>query len=168
MDERHFVFAPFRLDPVNQQRWGEKDLVALRPKIFAVLHRLLEQAGRLVTREELRAAVWPGTAVSESVLRGTIRELRDVLGDDAVDARFIETVPHRGYRFIAAITTKQPSRTTPASASSEPAGAPRPTIFVGRDEELARLHAWLEQAMRGTREVVFVTGEPGIGKTALL
>src|SRR5262245_8860452 len=168
MNERHFVFAPFRLDPINQQLWRGDELVALRPKIFAVLHRLLDHAGRLVTREELRAAVWPGTAVSESVLRGTIRELRDALGDDAVDAKLIETVPHRGYRFIAALTTMQPARITAAPAPGEPAGAPHPMIFVGRDEELARLHAWLEEAMRGARQVVFVTGEAGIGKTALL
>ena len=77
MDERQFVFAPFRLDPVNQELWRGEELVPLRPKLFAVLRRLLEHAGRLVTREDLRAAAWPSTAVSESVLRGTIRELRD-------------------------------------------------------------------------------------------
>ena len=59
MEERQFVFAPFRLDPVSQQLWRGEELVPLRPKLFAVLRRLLEHAGRLVTREELRAAVWP-------------------------------------------------------------------------------------------------------------
>ena len=120
MEDRQFVFAPFRLDPVSQQLWREEELVALRPKLFAVLRRLLEQAGRLVTREELRAAVWPSTVVSESVLRGTIRELRNALEDDATAARFIETVPHRGYRFVASVTTMQlaPSRTPSARWST--------------------------------------------------
>ena len=108
MPDRQFVFAPFRLDPVNEQLWQGEELVPLRPKLFAVLRHLVEHAGRLVTREELRTAVWPTTVVSESVLRGTIRELRDVLGDDADAARFVETVPHRGYRFVAPLTMTQP------------------------------------------------------------
>jgi DNA-binding winged helix-turn-helix (wHTH) protein/predicted ATPase len=171
MQERQFVFASFRLDPASQQLWRGEELVALRPKLFAVLHRLLEHAGRLVTREELRAAVWPKTVISESVLRGTIRELRDALGDDAVDARFIETIPHRGYRFVAAVTTLQPKRSAPLSSGERVADAvPRATdrILIGREAELARLQQWLERAVSGTRQVVFVTGEPGIGKTTVV
>ena len=87
MQDRQFVFAPFRLDPANQQLWRGEELVPLRPKLFAVLRRLVEQPGRLITREELRAAVWPTSVISESVLRGTIRELREALGDDASAAR---------------------------------------------------------------------------------
>lgn len=57
MDDRQFAFAAFRLDPVSQQLWRGDELVPLRPKLFAVLHHLLEHAGRLVTREELLRAV---------------------------------------------------------------------------------------------------------------
>jgi DNA-binding winged helix-turn-helix (wHTH) protein len=162
MEDRQFVFAPFRLDPVSQQLWRGEELVALRPKLFAVLRRLLEHAGRLVTRDELRAAVWPRTVVSESVLRGTIRELRDALGDEATAARFIETIPHRGYRFVGAVTTMLPPGPGPLSGRpSVVHGAPRPgsSILIGRDAELACLQQWLARAMRGTRQVVFVTGE---------
>src|SRR5262249_21218426 len=126
----------------------------------------------LVTREEVRAAVWPTTAVSESVLRGTIRELREALGDDATDARFIETVPHRGYRFVAAVTTTRPPRSEPPSAQPRAAlrSIPRPEypLLIGRDVELASLEQCLERAAGGMRQVVFVTGEPGIGKSTLL
>lgn len=169
MGECQFVFEPFRLDPVSQQFWQGETLVALRPKLFAVLCHLLENAGRLVARDELRAAVWPRTVISESVLRGTIRDLRDVLGDDAGAARFIETVPHRGYRFIARVTTTpvapavRADRERPAPDATRPADA----LLVGRSAELAQLQQWLERAMHGTRQVVFVTGEPGIGKTTL-
>src|SRR5262245_9375837 len=168
MAEREFVFAPFRLDPASQQLWRGEELVALRPKLFAVLRHLLEHAGRLVTREELRAAVWPSTVVSESVMRGTIRELRDLLGDDANDARFIETIPHRGYRFLAAVTTAPAAR--PAARPGTPPGEPRQAgpILIGRDAELASLQEWLERAADGTRQVVFVSGEPGIGKTTVV
>ena len=104
MSDRQFVFTSFRLDLLNEQLWQGEALVPLRPKLFTVLRHLVDHAGRLVTREELRKAVWPTTVVSESVLRGMIRELRDTLGDDATAARFVETVPYRGYRFVAAVT----------------------------------------------------------------
>src|SRR5215470_14849084 len=76
MSDRQFLFAPFWLDPVNEQLWQEEELIPLRPKLFAVLRHLVEHAGRLVTQEDLRTVVWPTTVISESVLRGTIRELR--------------------------------------------------------------------------------------------
>src|SRR5262245_44912410 len=93
------LFPPFRLDPVNQQVWHGVEQVALRPKPFAVLRYLVEHAGQLVSRAELVQAVWPTTSVSEGVLRGYIRDLRVVLGDNAAAPRFIETLPRRGYRF---------------------------------------------------------------------
>lgn len=102
-----FFFPPFRLDLEKEQLWKEDKLVPLRPKLFAALRYLAEHAGRLVPREELRQAIWPTTVVSESVLRGVIRELREVLGDDADAARFVETVPHRGYRFLAEVVSIQ-------------------------------------------------------------
>src|SRR5690349_20356032 len=129
MEERQFVFAPFRLDPASQQLWRGEELIPLRPKLFAALHHLLQHAGRLVTRDELRAAVWPATAVSESVLRGAIRELRDVLGDDAAAARFIETIPHRGHRFVAAVARTHPAPGGRAVAPT-PARAPADAVLI--------------------------------------
>jgi DNA-binding winged helix-turn-helix (wHTH) protein/predicted ATPase len=171
MADREFVFASFRLDPVNQELWQGEELVPLRPKLFFVLRHLLEHAGRLVTREELRTAAWSTTVVSESVLRGTIRELRDVLGDDATAARFVETVPHRGYRFVAPVTVTQAVRTSPLSGRQiVPRGIrdSQNLILIGRQAELARLQDWLDRSLRGARQIVFVTGEPGIGKTTVV
>jgi DNA-binding winged helix-turn-helix (wHTH) protein/predicted ATPase len=171
MQEPEFAFGRFRLDPASQQLWCGEDLVPLRPKLFAVLRYLLQHAGRLVTRGELRAAVWPNTAVSESVLRGTIRELRDALGDDATAARFIETLSHRGYRFVAPVHERRPARPDLRAGRRDASpGAPRSktSILIGRDAELASLQQWLEHAARGARQVVFVTGEPGIGKTTVV
>src|SRR5215831_9994653 len=96
-------FPPFRLDAVNKTLWRDDTVLPLRPKPFAVLRYLLEHPGRLVTREELQTAVWSGTFVSESLLRGYVRDLRDVLDDDAESPHFIETIPRRGYRFLAPI-----------------------------------------------------------------
>src|SRR5262249_32223380 len=73
------MVPPFRLDPADERVWRGPQPLAVRPKTFAVLRHLVERAGRLVTKNELLDAVWPGTAVSDSVLKSCIRELRHVL-----------------------------------------------------------------------------------------
>lgn len=151
-------FPPFRLDPVNEQLWRDAELLALRPKTFAVLHHLAANPGRLITQRELLRAVWGGSAVSEGLLRGYIRELRRALDDDAARPRFIATVSRRGYRFVADVT-----------ASVPPCKVARPgTPLFGRDREFEILRAALEQACAGERQSVFLSGELGSGKTALL
>jgi len=86
--------------------------------------------------------------VSESGLRGAIRELREVLGDEATAARFVETVPHRGYRFVAPLTAAQPIHAAvPSGRQFAPQRAPQPQhlILIGRGAELARLQGdWKE------------------------
>lgn len=76
--------------------------IALRPKTFAVLRHLVEHAGRLVSKDELFAAVWPNLAVTDDVLVQGIGELRRALGDDG--QRLIRTIPRRGYRFEAEVS----------------------------------------------------------------
>ena len=158
------IFHAFRLDLVNAQLWRGQELIALRPKPFALLRYLAEHPGRLVTKDELTAAVWPGTYVGESSLKGYIRDLRDVLGDDPEAPQFIETVARRGYRWIAAVQSAELGVQSP---NSQPVPNPQPLTLnlVGRERELAQLQQWFEKALRGERQVVFVTGEPGIGKT---
>jgi len=176
------VFPPFRLDLVNEQLWREHQLVPLRPKTFAVLRYLVEQAGRLVTKEELLKALWPGTRVSQGLLKGYIRDLRDVLGDDSQQPRFIETVPRRGHRFIGQVVSSQQSvvrqkeiassqysvASSPLPPTQSSVLSPQPSVLVGRDTELAHLHNLFAQSLAGERQIVFVTGEPGIGKTTLV
>src|SRR5713101_4785251 len=135
------LFPPFRLDPEAEQLWYESYRVPLRAKTFAVLRYLVEQAGRLVTREELLRAVWPGMYVSRGLLREYIRELREVLEDDAAAPRFIETVIGRGYRFIAPLTTAPPVVGSPKLATEN---WQLGTRLVGRELELRQLHVWLE------------------------
>jgi DNA-binding winged helix-turn-helix (wHTH) protein len=116
----HFLFPPFHLDPVNERLWHNSRLLPLRPKAFAVLWYLVEHPQRLVTRAELLRAVWPGTYVSEGLLRGYIRDLRRALGDDAEGPRFIETVARRGYRFIAPVTPAPPVRSPQSKLPTSP------------------------------------------------
>jgi tetratricopeptide (TPR) repeat protein len=116
-----------------------------------------------VTKDELWQSVWPGIAVSDAALTVCIREIRQRLHDDAKAPRIIETVHRRGYRLIA--QTTRDARTGMASlASAEWRTGP----LVGRDAELARLHERLARAAAGERQLVFVTGEAGIGKTRVV
>ena len=102
-------FYPFRLDPRNERLWRGEQQIPLRPKPFAILRYLVEHADTLVTKAELRAAVWGNTQVDRGVLKGYLRDLRQVLGDDAAAPRFIETVARRGYRFIGKVASSQHS-----------------------------------------------------------
>ena len=132
----------------------------LAPKAFDVLRYLVEHPGRLVAHEELLDALWPKTYVQPEVLKSHIAAIRAVLGDDARKPMFIETMSRRGYRFIAPVTEGASAR---GAAGSRPA-----KVLVGRDDALAQLHQCLEQmSSKGERQIVFVTGEPGIGKSAV-
>lgn len=152
-------FRSFRLDTNDECLWREGQRVALTRKAFAVLNYLVEQAGRLVTKEELMEAVWPETFVQEEILKTYVRKLRQTLGDNAQYPLFIETHQGRGYRFIAEV----------AEETLDPQVDPdnyAPHLF-DREHEWQQLWAWYEKAKSGERQIVFISGEAGIGKTAL-
>ncbi len=156
-------FEPFRLDAVNGCLWRDGLQIPLPPKPFAVLEYLVGHPGRLVTHDELLDALWPETYVQPQVLRTYVLELRKLLGDDAGQPRFIQTLPKRGYCFVAAVTDVRAAvPVSPAPCDGKPAG------FVNRSHELERLKAEFDFLARGQRRIVFVTGEAGIGKTALV
>jgi len=114
-----WLFQPFRLDVTNQCLWRGELRIPLMPKPFAVLQYLVEHAGRLVTQDELLAAIWPETHVQPDVLRRYILEIRRVLGDQAEAPRFIETLTKRGYRFIAEVTYDEaPTVLTPNGSAA--------------------------------------------------
>src|SRR5690242_484589 len=108
------VFPPFRLDAANEQLWRESNLVGLRPKTFEVLLYLVQHSQRLVTKRELLDNIWAGASVSDELLRGYIRELRDALGDDAKKPLYIETIPARGYRFLPQVEGELSPQKTPS------------------------------------------------------
>src|SRR6266404_2922555 len=130
MKLEQILFPPFRLDIANECLWRETEQLPLRRKTFAVLRYLVEHANRLVTKEELLAAVWPGIYVGEKGPQVCIREIRQALEDDPATPQFIETVQGRGYRFVATITaSSQPvsrSKFHVPSQNSEPAPGPQP------------------------------------------
>jgi DNA-binding winged helix-turn-helix (wHTH) protein len=163
-NQHHLVFSPFRLDPINEQLWREGEEIMLRRKTFEVLRYLVEHPGRLVTKAALLDAVWKEIVVSDSLPAVCVGELRKALGDEPKTPQFIETVHGRGYRFIAKVTIAAPDLVVrPPSVPPGPA-----SIVVGRDAELTRVRSWYAEMLAARRQVLFVAGEAGIGKTTFV
>jgi DNA-binding winged helix-turn-helix (wHTH) protein/tetratricopeptide (TPR) repeat protein len=139
----------------------------MAPKTFDILRYLVEHAGRLVPQEELIEAIWPQTYVQPEILRKYILAIRRVLEDPPRNPIFIETQPKRGYRFIAQVLSESQS---PANGNylAQLTASDANGRLVGRESSLGDLAASLKSALRGQRQVIFVTGEPGIGKTTLV
>jgi predicted ATPase/DNA-binding winged helix-turn-helix (wHTH) protein len=155
---------------VNEILWRGSKKVHLRPKTLALLRYLCESSGRLVTNKELMADLWHDSHVGDYVLKSAIVEIRKALGDDVNEPRFVETVHRRGYRFVGKINDQQAvnrgkwekgkrQKLQPAIRHAQP---------VGRELELDLMQSWLEKSLGWEQQVVFVTGEQGIGKTTLV
>jgi DNA-binding winged helix-turn-helix (wHTH) protein/tetratricopeptide (TPR) repeat protein len=155
------LFQSFRLDTVNHCLWRAEERVSLAPKAFDVLRYLVEHPGRLVTQDEILEALWPETYVNPELIKKYILGIRKVLGDSPNKPVFIENFPKRGYQFVATVSDESP------------AGSPDLLLYpsnkmVGRDTALDELERYLNMALEGRRQLIFVTGEAGIGKTMLV
>jgi DNA-binding winged helix-turn-helix (wHTH) protein len=150
-------FAPFRLDLTGRTLWRDGVRLPLMHKAFDLLAVLVERAGHVIAKNTLLEIVWPQTHVHPDNVKVLIGEVRRALGDDPMRPRFIRSLVKRGYIFIAPVVD---AAVDVASSSSSP-------IFVGREAEMDRLLGALDQAADSRRQVAFVTGDAGIGKTAL-
>jgi DNA-binding winged helix-turn-helix (wHTH) protein/TolB-like protein len=101
-----YEFGPFRYDAEQKLLFRGSEVVPLVPKVVETLHILLERRGRIVEKGELTKLLWPDTVVEESGLARNISLLRKALGDEGGHEAYIETIPRRGYRFIAPVTQK--------------------------------------------------------------
>ena len=97
---RVYEFGPFRLDGVDRLLLRDGQAVSLASKVFDTLMVLVENGGRLVTKDELMSTLWPDTFVEEGTLTRNISDLRKALAETPNGERYIETVPRHGYRFI--------------------------------------------------------------------
>jgi len=129
---RSVHFGVFDLDLQSEELRKQGVKIRLPHQSFQILARLLESPGEVVTREELRQLLWPGdTFVDFDVgLSSAVKRLRDALGDAAENARFVETLPRRGYRFIGPITgPREPAvAETPLTADVVVLETPRASI----------------------------------------
>ncbi len=167
----HVRFGDFELDERNARLLHHGHAVPLSPIPFCLLCTLIREPGVLLTKDELLDRVWGHRFVSASVLKGAISDIRTLLGDDPRQPGFIETVSRRGYRFICPLHPQEtglsplPPATTslPMSQRTSSSG-----IFIGREQALTRLQDAWQRAGQGLRAIVWVAGEPGIGKSTLI
>ena len=156
MEPAHpITFGPFRLDVTHGGLWRGEQVIHLRPRSLAMLRYLVEHPDRLVTKAELRQHVWVGTHVTDHVLRTSVQEIRAALGDVAAAPHYLETVGGQGYRFLVGGDLDVPSLS-------------RPGPIVGRQREVDALQGWFQRAATGARQLVFVSGEVGVGKTTVI
>ena len=166
------------LDLAAGRLWIDDKPVPLRPKTWEVLCALAERSGELVTKEDLLDRVWANTAVSEGILNKSIGELRAAFDDSREAPQCIETVPRRGFRWIgrARIVSRSSTQAGARDGSASPVlpavetthHALPTAMLIAREDELDRLVAGLARARSGKRQVVFITGEAGAGKTMLV
>jgi DNA-binding winged helix-turn-helix (wHTH) protein/tetratricopeptide (TPR) repeat protein len=171
-----YRWGSFRIDCGERVVAHRGERVALRGKPFELLALLSSRAGRVVDKSEIMGTLWPGITVHENNIAVTVRSLRQALRRHEPELELIETVPGRGYRVASPALARSPlgvgerDRGGPVTARElapeRSCSAPLP--FVARDAELARLDQHWTAARRGAGRVVFISGEPGIGKSALL
>jgi DNA-binding winged helix-turn-helix (wHTH) protein/tetratricopeptide (TPR) repeat protein len=123
-----YEFGPFRVDPGQQQLFKHGIPVPLTPKAFDTLLALVQKHGQLVSKEELLQTVWPDAFVEESTLAQNVFKLRKLLADGADGLSCIETIPKRGYRFIAPVREIQPEPPEHAPEADATAAARRSEI----------------------------------------
>ena len=181
------AFDDFELDTVMFELRRGDVRVPMEPQAFDVLAYLALHRDRLVSKEELMDQIWGGRFVTESAVTSRIKQCRRAVGDDGRSQTTIATQFGRGYRFIAPVHERvAPLAATDAKPGAEvgltaeartPQVAPQVVdnggevardVLVGRDDELALLKGLLADAQRGHGRLVVVSGEPGIGKSALI
>ena len=155
MEQGHYLaFGPFHLDGTQGHLWRGTG-IALRPQSLAMLRYLVAHPGRLVTKAELRQHVWAGTHVTDTVLRVSVHEIRQALGDVAAAPRYLATVGRQGYRFCLGDAREGPPPLTPGP-------------LVGRRDEVEAVAQYFQRAAQGARQLVLLSGEAGIGKTTVV
>jgi DNA-binding winged helix-turn-helix (wHTH) protein/TolB-like protein/Tfp pilus assembly protein PilF len=145
-----YEFGPFRLDRLDRLLLRDQRPVHLPPKAVEILILLLEDAGHVVHKDRLMSAVWPDTFVEEANLAQNVSLLRKTLGDEAEDPVFIETIPKRGYRFVAPVSKAG------GGAGMVPALTEQPT--AGPAAEGLREETSVPQRARGRRGALVLGG----------
>jgi DNA-binding winged helix-turn-helix (wHTH) protein len=125
-----YRFGPFLADRVRYRVLRGTEALDVTPKLLDLLFYLLDNAGALITKEQLLDALWPNANVTDNALAQAVSELRDALGDDAGAPQFIKTVARRGYRFVAPVEIVEPVTAQPAKAATPTAGSDEHALAV--------------------------------------
>lgn len=166
-------FGPFRLHGRNGPLLHGDQEVKLQPRTMALLWTLASRPGEVVTKVQVLDAVWPRQTVSDNALSFQVQALRKALGDDTRAPRYVLTAHRVGFRFGVPVT--RPGALPDAAPDAEPqadvdvgGNDDADDALVGRDAELLQLNLAWERALTGRTDVMFVSGDAGVGKSATL
>jgi TolB-like protein/Tfp pilus assembly protein PilF len=112
-----YEFGPFRLDPRERRLLRDGEEIPLTPKVFDILLTLVQHSGHIMTKDEIMRLVWPDATVEDGNIARNISTLRTALGERSRDCRYIETIPWRGYRFVASVKEVRDQSRGPAFSS---------------------------------------------------
>ena len=131
-DHSYYRFGPFELDTGKGVLSRGEKRVKLQDLPFRLLVMLVEQSGEIISREEVCKRLWPDNTFVEfdRSLGVAVRKVREALSDDAEAPRYVETIPRRGYRFLAPVTHESDNRSHAASARTPAADSSRPSLAV--------------------------------------
>src|SRR5437763_7809744 len=162
-----YEFGPFRLDPSQELLVEGTRKVPLTPKAYQTLLVLVENRGRTLGKDELLQKVWPDAFVEEATLAQNIFTLRKHLRDDRDTALYIETVPKRGYRFVAEVREVRPST---AVVKPRPRFARATALYAAGLVVvlLAALGGWYWTQRKTTREPAAGVSQPRPATLAVL
>src|SRR5215470_13026508 len=152
-----YEFGPFRLDAAEHLLLRDGESVQLTPKAFDLLQALVERHGRLLEKEELLKRVWPDTFVEEANLASNISLVRKALGEGENGHRYIETIPKRGYRFVASVREivgedeipDQEGQSESLKAIGDQQSATANGATIARITPIESLGAWFRRHKRG-------------------
>jgi DNA-binding winged helix-turn-helix (wHTH) protein len=181
------AIGSFRLDVDTATLYRGNDPLPVGRRAVALLSALAKRQGLVVSKDELIQAAWSGLVVEESNLSVQIAALRKALAAEPGGERWIETLPRRGYRFVGPTSSHHSATNEEKAPPAQgvrlailPPGAAggrsqegsaiarRSRWLVGRNGPLATLDKVTQRMLAGDRQVVFITGEAGIGKTSFI
>ena len=127
-------FSGYRVDTERLELWGPSGPIPLQPQAFSLLVYLIENAGRVVSKDEIFDTVWQGRVVGDATLHSRINALRRALGDDGTSQSVIKTLPRQGFRFLREVQTfgipASESHQGSAEQAAEPLAATGPVVAV--------------------------------------
>lgn len=164
------------LDPAARILIHDGNPLPLGERAVSILLMLVEKSGQLVSKEDLIAFAWQGLAVEDSNLTVQVAALRRALALVPGGRSWIETLPRRGYRFVGTAVRSGDQEAPAPKIANDPKAAPASSVIadsrthhmVGRAAPLDMLDRMAQRMLTGQRQIAFVTGEAGIGKTAFI
>lgn len=125
-----YLFEEYAFDPDRRELYRGADAVCIAPQVFDLLHYLIRNRGRVVSKDDLIDAVWNGRSVSDAALTTRMNVARSAVGDSGEEQRLIRTLPRKGFRFVGAVREAQEPAATEETPKTAPTPRDRPSIAV--------------------------------------